>query len=77
MYTIDDVGDVPGRPPLTDKEKQRIADEWNANAARPLPDVNDISLSLEERIALLEAEVSVPQAKIRAKKQAKRDAGEA
>lgn len=31
--TIADVGDIPGRPPLTDQEKQAIADERNAAIA--------------------------------------------
>ena len=36
-YTKDDVGERPGRDPLTDAEKQQIADEWNANeTAKPL-----------------------------------------
>jgi len=33
-YRIDDVGDVPGRPPLSPKEKQALVDEWNADATR-------------------------------------------
>ena len=36
-YTKDDVGSIPGKPLLTDDQKQAIADEWNANeAAKPL-----------------------------------------
>lgn len=39
-YTIADVGDIPGKPPLTDEQKQAFVDEWNANevavAAREL-----------------------------------------
>ena len=39
MFSKDDVGNIPGKPPLTDAEKQAIADEWNANeAAAPLED---------------------------------------
>ena len=39
VHTIEDVGDVPGRDPLTDVQKQEIANEWNANAAKkPLQD---------------------------------------
>lgn len=38
-YTKDDVGNVPGKPPLSDAQKQAIADEWNAVlAAKPLKD---------------------------------------
>ena len=33
MYTITDVGDIPGKPPLTDAEKQVFVDQWNAQAA--------------------------------------------
>ncbi len=39
IYSIEDVGDTPGRKPRTDAEKQGIVDEWNANEmARPLRD---------------------------------------
>jgi len=39
MQTIADIGARPGKPPLTDEEKQAIADERNANEARrPLRD---------------------------------------
>ena len=30
-FTADDVGDIPGRRPLTRAERQAFADEWNAN----------------------------------------------
>jgi len=33
-YRIDDVGEVPGRPPLSAEERQALVDEWNADAAR-------------------------------------------
>jgi len=33
-YRTEDVGDVPGRPPLSAEEKQALLDEWNADAAR-------------------------------------------
>lgn len=78
MYTKDDVGPsyVDGRRiDLSEAEKQRIANEWNA-AEVPVP-IDGIPLSLEERLELLEAENPVPAGKVRAKKQAKRDRGEA
>lgn len=30
-YSVGDVGDTPGKPPLSDAEKQARAEEWNAN----------------------------------------------
>lgn len=49
IYRKEDVGGVPGRPPLDDAEKQRIADEWNANEAAaaaaktdPEPGIRDL-----------------------------------
>lgn len=37
MRTIADVGDIPGKAPLTDDERRAFADEWAAEAAaRPL-----------------------------------------
>jgi len=33
-YRIEDVGEVPGSPPLSAEEKQALVDEWNADAAR-------------------------------------------
>jgi hypothetical protein len=36
MLTIADVGDIPGKPPLTPEERQGFLDEWTAElAARP------------------------------------------
>ena len=40
-----------------------------------LPAVDDIPLTLEDRVKLLEGETAIPPAKIRAEKQAKRDQG--
>lgn len=34
IYTIDDVGERPGRDLLTDAEKLAIATEWNSNEAK-------------------------------------------
>jgi len=45
--------------------------------APPLPAIDDIVLTPLERLELLETENPVPPGKIRAKKQAKRDAGRA
>lgn len=55
MFTKDDVGERPGKKPFTEAEKQAIADEWNANAAKqaePKP------LTLEQRVAALEVTVA-------------------
>ena len=41
MYTKNDVGSIPGKPDLTDAEKQTIADEWNANTAADVPTIAD------------------------------------
>lgn len=29
-WTINDVGDIPGKPPLTDEEKLEFVEQWNA-----------------------------------------------
>ena len=37
VWTKEEVGNIPGKPPLTDAERQRIADEWNVNEqAKPM-----------------------------------------
>jgi hypothetical protein len=39
MLTIDDIGGIPGKPPLSAEEKQAFLEEWSAElAARPLRD---------------------------------------
>lgn len=53
-YTKDDVGGVPGKPPLSDADKQAIADEWNANEAEaaartPEPTLADKVAALFEK----------------------------
>ena len=48
-YTKDDVGDIPGRPPLSDKAKAKIAEEWNANA----PGLPKEVVSTDEELAAL------------------------
>ena len=53
MYTKDDVGDVPGREPLTDDEKQVIVDAWNVENAKPPEPVQP---TLQDVIDMLEAE---------------------
>ena len=73
--TIADVGDIPGKPPLSDAEKQAIADERNATPA--LPAVDDIPLSMQDQIDILNAKAGVTPQDRKAKKQAKRDAKEA
>lgn len=55
-YTKDDVGDVPGRSPLSDVEKQAIADEWNAEEARRAAELAvDPEPTLAEKVEALMA----------------------
>ena len=74
--TINDVGERPGKPPLTDAEKQAIADEWNANAPPAVGDIEITDMDELEIIRMRAANRPTP-AEIRAQQQRKRDRGEA
>jgi len=55
-FTINDVGERPGRAPLSDAEKQEIADRWNANEAAQIAGRANPTVILEDKIdALMEA----------------------
>lgn len=56
MQTKDDVGDIPGRAPLSDAEKQAIADA--RNAFRVAQAARQPVVSVEQRLAALEADVA-------------------
>ena len=49
-FTIDDVGERPGKPLLTDAEKQVIADEWNANVIAAEERRNNPELQIIDKI---------------------------
>lgn len=72
-YTKEDVGDVPGKPPLTDAQKQAIAEEWNATEAAaqaaPAPVTTDDKIeALIETQADPQAVRDAAQAKANARK---------
>ena len=78
--TINDVGERPGKPPLTDAEKQAIADEWNANEiANAPPAVGDIEITDMDELEIIRMRAATrpTPAEIRAQQQRKRDRGEA
>ena len=59
-YTLAGVGDVPGKPALSNVRKQAIADEWNANEAAAAAQT-PVATQDDKIEALIEAQLN-PQA---------------